>query len=95
MGRPQILTSSQTADLSDNYGIVKVDIVPPEELLNPVLPHRNGGKLTFPLCCTCVEQHQAKPMLDCRWTCTHTHQECVVRGVHLKSVEPFKKGTEL
>ena len=58
VGHPQILTSPQTTDLSDYYGIAKVDIVTPEELLNPVLPYRSGGKLTFPLCCTCVEQQQ-------------------------------------
>ena len=80
VGHPQILTSPQTTDLSDYYGIAKVDIVPPEELFNPVLPHRSGGKLTFPLCCTCVEQQQAKLMLDRRWTCTHTHQERLIRS---------------
>ena len=29
VGHPQILTSPQTTDLSDYYGIAKVDIVPP------------------------------------------------------------------
>ena len=50
VGHPQILTHPQTTDLSDYYGITRVDIVPPEELFNPVLPYRSGGKLTFPLC---------------------------------------------
>ena len=61
---PQIVTSPQTTDLSDYYGIAKVDIVPPDEFFNPVLPYRSGGKFTFPLCCTFVEQQQPKPMLD-------------------------------
>ena len=52
VGHPQILTSPQITDLSDYYGIAKVDIVPSEELFNPVLPCRSGGKLTFPLCRT-------------------------------------------
>ena len=78
VGHPQILTSPQTTDLSDYYGITRVDIVPPEELFNPVLPYRSGGKLTFPLCNTCVEQQQAKPMRDRWWTCTHTHQERLI-----------------
>ena len=56
VGHPQILTSPQITDLSDYYGIAKVDIVSPEELFNPVLPYRSGGKLTFPFCRTCVEQ---------------------------------------
>ena len=80
VGHPQILTSPQTTNLSGYYDIAKVDIVPPEELLNHVLPYQSGGKLTFPLCCTCVEQQQAKLMLDRRWTCTHTHQERLIRS---------------
>ena len=36
--------------------------------------------MTFPLCRTCVEQQQAKLMLDRQWTCTHTDQERLVRG---------------
>ena len=43
MGHPPILTSPQTTDLSDYYGLAKVDIAPPEELFNPVLPYRIGG----------------------------------------------------
>ena len=75
MGHPQ------TTDLSDYYyGIANVDIVPPEELFNPVLLYRGGGKLTVPLCRTCEEQQQAKPMLDRQWTCTHIDQERLIRG---------------
>ena len=40
VGHPQILTSPQTTDLSDYYGITRVDIVPPEELFNPVILSR-------------------------------------------------------
>ena len=36
--------------------------------------------MTFPLCRTCVEQQQVKPMLDRQWTCTHTDQERLIRG---------------
>ena len=43
VGHPPILTSPQTTDLSDYYGRAKVDIAPPEELFNPVLPYRIGG----------------------------------------------------
>ena len=39
VGHPQILTHPQTTDLSDYYGITRVDIVPPEELFNPVSPY--------------------------------------------------------
>lgn len=36
------------------FGLATVDILPPEGLFHPVLPVRAGGKLTFPLCRTCV-----------------------------------------
>ena len=36
--------------------------------------------MTFPLCRTCVEQQQAKSMLDRQWTCSHTDQERLICG---------------
>ena len=54
--------------------------VPPEEFFNVVLSSQSGGKLTLPFCYTCVEQQQAELMLDRRWTCTHTHQERLIRS---------------
>ena len=92
VGHPQILTSPQITDLSDYYGIAKVDIVPPKELFNPVLPYRSGGELTFPFCRTCVEQQQAKPMLDCQPVLIpFKNASSAVRGVHQKSLKPCKK----
>ena len=97
VGHPQILTSPQTTDLSDYYGIAKVDIVTPEELFNPVLPYRSGGKLTFPFCRTCVEQQQAKPMLDCQWTCTHTVQKRLICGTWCtpEIIKAMQKGYQI
>ena len=37
-------------------GIVKATILPPQNLLHPVLPYRCNGKLMFPLCRTCAEK---------------------------------------
>ena len=36
--------------------------------------------MTFPLCRTCVEEQQAKSMLDRQWTCSHTDQERFICG---------------
>ena len=68
---PEIITQPNQ-DLSDYFGLATVDILPPSELFHPVLPVRSGGKLTFPLCRTCVEQEQAKPMMERSAICSHT-----------------------
>ena len=80
VGHPHIITNPEGNDISNYYGMVKVDVLPPYELFNPVLPYRSGGKLTFPLCRTCVHQEQAKPMLNRSHICNHTPQERVIRG---------------
>ena len=36
-------------------GVIKCTVLPPRDLFIPVLPHRSGGKLMFPLCRTCAE----------------------------------------
>ena len=46
-------------------------ILPPTDLLHPVLPYRCSQKVTFPLCDACVSQYIDAPLLgknvdDCR-----------------------------
>lgn len=60
---PLIYTSPSDQDISHYFGIAKVDILPPQLLLHPVLPNGAGGKLTFPLCAACVHEEQ-KPWLE-------------------------------
>ena len=49
-----------------------MDILPPARLFHPALPVRSGQKLTFPLCRSCVQKQQAKPMLDRTHYCHHS-----------------------
>ena len=49
-------------------GLVKCKVLPPPSLYHPVLPYRTRGKLTFPLCRTCVESGIRRP-------CIHTDVE--------------------
>ena len=44
------------------------------------LPVRSGKKLTFPLCRTCVQQQQAKPMLHRTHYCHHSDNDRMLRG---------------
>ena len=62
------------------FGIATVDILPPAGLFHPVLPVRSGNKLTFPLCRTCVQEEQAKPMLSRNHYCPHSDADRTLRG---------------
>ena len=57
---PQIITEN-FKDISQYFGIAKVEILPPRNLYHPVLPQKINGKLTFALCHSCAEkQNQTK-----------------------------------
>ena len=62
VGHPRILYEPGSTDIAPYFGLVKCKILPPYHLYHPVLPHRSGGKLTFPLCRTCVKEEQPKPL---------------------------------
>ena len=71
-GHPHIITTFDDArDLRDYFGVIKLTILPPRGLYHPVLPLRQRGKLTFPLCRTCVEVQMALPMEERTWRCNH------------------------
>ena len=36
------------------FGVMKVTVLPPTDLIHPVLPLKCNGKLKFPLCCKCA-----------------------------------------
>lgn len=62
MGHPVISIEPEGTDISLYFGLVKFMILPPHELYHPVLPYRSEGKLNFPLCQTCVQHEQSKPL---------------------------------
>ena len=51
------------ANLRDEtyFGLIKCLVLPPRDLLIPVLPFRANGKLLFPLCRKCVEELSKSP----------------------------------
>ena len=57
-----------------------MDILPPAGLFHPVLPVRCGQKLTFPLCRSCVQEEQARPMLTRTHYCPHSDADRTLRG---------------
>ena len=65
------------------FGIMNVTVLPPKELLFPVLPYRAQGKLKFPLCRKCSEKAPVKrdcscPQEDRIWTQTYCTPELEV-----------------
>ena len=92
VGHPEIITQPVDQSINSYFGLALVDILPPTGLYHPVLPVRCGGKLTFPLCASCVKQQQAKPMLSRSHYCPHSDDERTLRGTWctpelLKAVE--------
>ena len=55
-------------DVSQYFGLVKCTILPPRQLLHPVLPYRVHGKLMFPLCQACVHGLNQE-------ACNHTDEQ--------------------
>ena len=80
IGHPTIITQPIDQDIQSYFGLALVDILPPPALFHPVLPVRCGGKLTFPLCASCVKAEQAKPLLQRTHYCQHTDAERTIRG---------------
>ena len=80
VGHPQIITQPADKRIDSYFGIAQVDILPPSGLFHPVLPVRYNGKLTFPLCRSCVEAEQAKPMLQRTHYCVHSDADRTLRG---------------
>ena len=93
-GFPQIYWNPEDQDISHYFGIAKVDILPPEGLYHPVLPVRQHGKLTFPLCNACVTEEKAKPMHERSNLCGHTPDKRVLQGtwVTLELEKAVEKG---
>ena len=80
IGHPHIITQPIDQSIHSYFGLALVDVLPPSGLFHPVLPVRVGSKLLFPLCASCVEEEQDKPLLQRYHYCTHTDAQRMLRG---------------
>ena len=80
IGHPEFIDQPKTTNIDRYFGVIKCDILPPYELYHPVLPYRQGKKLTFPLCRTCVETESVKPIRERNMHCNHTLEERTLTG---------------
>ena len=72
IGHPVFIDHPGHTNISQYFGFIKSEVLPPYQLYHPVLPHRYAGKLTFPLCRTCVETEQPKPLTQRSKICAHS-----------------------
>lgn len=75
IGHPVFIDHPGHTSIHDYFGFVKCEVLPPPHLYHPVLPHCHAGKLTFPLCRTCVQNEQAKPLTQRSKICSHNVEE--------------------
>ena len=80
VGFPEIIYQPENQNIHEYFGLAQVDILAPERLYHPVLPVRAGGKLTFPLCRSCVQEEIAKPLLKRSNMCGHTREQRMLHG---------------
>ena len=92
-GHPVFISQPGHTDIRDYFGIVQCRVLPPRGLYHPVLPHRHGGKLTFPLCAACVEEEMVKPPLERSYQCAHSDDRRVLTGTWC--TPELKKAVEL
>ena len=97
IGHLQIITQPVDQSLGSYFGIATVAILPPAGLFHAVLPVRSGNRHTFPLCCTCVQEEQAKPMLHHTHYCHHSDVDRMLRGTWCtpELVKAVEKGYSL
>jgi len=67
------LSSEAETDISNYFGLITCDVLPPDELHIPILPVKFQGKLFFPLCTKCMEEHNEQ-------YCKHNDSERMLKG---------------
>ena len=54
VGHPQIIDEG-FEDINQYFGIIKCRLIPPKNMLHPIIPYRAHGKLFFGLCRSCID----------------------------------------
>ena len=76
IGTPIVRRGDYTPEECSNFnikGLVMLKILPPKDLLRPVLGQRAGQHLCFALCTTCAETKQKE-------ACNHSDEERAISG---------------
>ena len=77
IGHPNIILAHEVEiehfDITNYFGMIFCDILPPRNMYHPILPYRSRGKCMFPLCKTCCENAIPPP-------CNHQDRDRAFRG---------------
>ena len=75
-------------------GLLKVKVLPPRDLLHPVLPIKFDERLLFPLCRTCAIHYKDRPTLLADYRCSHNDDErsFVTTTTHLELNAALDRG---
>ncbi len=89
-GHPEIIRDNFDLQLDAYFGVANCIMLPPQDLLFPVLPARIHNKLMFVLCRTCCELGQ-------QTACKHTSEQRQLTGswVTLEIYEAMRQGYTL
>ena len=79
-GHPRFISHPGHTNIQQYFGLIQCKVLPPRHLYHPVLPYRHEGKLTFPLCATCVRQEMPKRPWERTAECIHTDEQRVLTG---------------
>jgi hypothetical protein len=83
VGHPKLITENFD-EINNYFGLVKCQILAPNNLYIPVLPVRSNGKLIFALCRSCGENQNV--------ICNHNEQERIFEGTWV--TEEVKKALQ-
>ncbi|CAH1104349.1 unnamed protein product [Psylliodes chrysocephalus] len=73
VGHPKVYVGDECPSLTTVSGVVKCSVLPPRDLLHPVLPQKMNNKLMFVLCRECGENLNTKE-------CVHSDEERALTG---------------
>ena len=81
ISHPVIIFEPGHKDIIQYFGLAQCTLLSPRGLYHPVLPLRQNGKQTFPLCRTCIDEEIRKPMLE--QSCLPSHGRTVTDHRHV------------
>ena len=80
LGHPTIIKNPESQDISEYFGVAKVNVLAPEKLFHPILPMKLESKCMFTLCAACTQEQLQQPWHQRTNLCKHTDKERMLKG---------------
>ena len=75
VGHPEII-NDDFQNIDQYFGLIKCRVIPPKDMIHPILPYRAHGKLFFGLCRGCIDEQNTG-------SCIHTDFERSFSGTYV------------